>query len=127
MSLNLQLKQKQNQKNVCKTKIIIIKTIFKKQSLNLQLNKVFGDMLTFYIFIFLVQVMMQECSPFPHGKVVRYEDVCTCAYTRRERECECVTHTHTCMVSLSVKHSNSGKVCFLNVVILNRRKQWQEA
>ncbi len=53
--------------------------------------------------------------------------MCARAHTQGERESASVLHTHTCMVSLSVKHSNSGKVCFLNVVILNRCKQWQEA
>ncbi len=39
-------------------------------------------------------------------------------HIKRERERASVLHTHT--QSLSVQHSNSGKVCFLNVVILNR-------
>ncbi len=42
----------------------------------------------------------------------------------RERERECVSHTHT--RSISVQHSNSGNICFLNVVVLNKCKQWQE-
>ncbi len=82
VSLNLQLNN--NQKHKSKQSVKIIKQ-FKKQLLNLQLNKVFGDMLTFYTFI---------CK-FGAG---RYVDVCI----ERERESarECVTHTR----SLSVQH-----------------------
>ncbi len=98
MSLNLQLNnQKHNQNNYCKK-------YFKKQSLNLQLNKVFGDMLTFYTFIFKFGA-------------VRYEDVCT-AHTHKEREREsarvCYTHSH----GLSPYSTNSSRVCFLKVIIL---------
>ncbi len=56
-----------------------------------------------------------------------------CAHTHKERESALVsyththTHTHTNTHGLSPHNTNSGEVCFLNVVILNRCKQWQEA
>ncbi len=47
-------------------------------------------------------------------------------HTRREREHKCVTYTH--MRGLSPYNTNKvAKFVFLNVVILNRCKQWQEA
>ncbi len=53
VNLNLLLNnQKHNQNNFCK-----------KQSLNLQLNKVFGDMLTFCTFIFKCYDFEQIYSP----------------------------------------------------------------
>ncbi len=58
--------------------------ILKKQSLNLQLNKVFGDMLTFYTFIFQSKLWCRNVHLFRiKFGAVRYEDVCT--YTERER------------------------------------------
>ncbi len=53
-----------------------------------------------------------------------------CVHKERERERECVTHTnthtHTHTHGLSPYNTLATSV-FLNVVILNRCKQWQEA
>ncbi len=90
MCLNIQLN---NQKH--KSKHNFCKKIKKVQSLNLQLNKVFGDMLTFYTFIFQSKLW-----------VVRYKDVHI--HIKRERERASVLHTHTHGFS-PYNTQNSGK------------------
>ncbi len=52
--------------------------------------------------------------------------MCAHTHTQGERESASVLHTHT--RGLSPYNTNKvAKFVFLNVVILNRCKQWQEA